>query len=140
MAWWAAAGTLIHAGDLPADATVPADVHRILGLGSSPLASYGGSGSFSIAIGTEAVEIVIRPDVRITRPVWHTGHQPGDEPMCILDTQTPHTLALRLPGWTGDVGLERILDDGAAAIPRAGPEPTWEVTPGRYRLVRLGSR
>ena len=139
-AWWATAGSLIHAGDLPADVTVPADVHRILGLGSSPLASYGGSGSFSIAIGSEAVEIVIRPDVRMTRPSWRTGHQPGDEPMCVLDTQTAHTLVLRLPGWSTGIALERLADGQVIVVPQSGDDSTWKVMPGRYRLVRNGGR
>lgn len=138
-AWWAADGVLIHAGDLPAEVAVPAGIRRIRGLGASPLASWGGSGPYAIDIGDQAVEIAIRPDLRVTRPVWRSGHQPGDEPMCVLDGAATHPLVLRLPGWTADVVLERLVSGAPVVIAQAG-ELRWEITPGIYRLRRTASR
>ncbi len=120
VAWWAADGVLFHAGDLPPGLVLPAGIHRILGIGASPLAAYAGSGSYSIDVAAEAVTMVIRPDARITRPVWRTGHQAGDEPMCALEDGVEHALDLRLPGWDAGVLLERIAGEVVVPVPMTG--------------------
>jgi hypothetical protein len=116
-----------------------AAVREIQGVGASPLASWGGSGSYRVVIGAEAVEITIEPDVAYLKPPSEHPRRRPWEKLCELDRATPHVFALHLPGWDGPVQVQR-LDDPAAPVTVEGPPFSWPARPGRYRVSRAAGR
>jgi len=109
---------------------------EIVGCGSSPLIEYAGSGAYFLAIGSDALELTILPDVSYPRPPWmKPGRWPWKEPTAVLDDKTAHPFTLRLPGWERDLIVRRVDGDKAQEVPLRSRN-SFSATPGKYRIER----
>lgn len=127
-------GVLRHTRSIDRLPVAAAAVRELQGVGESPLASWGGSGSYHVRLGADQVDITLQPDLTWLRAPSSPGGRWPWQRLCTLDDANPHPFTLRLPGWAPPVRVER---DGEPAVTLAGPELTWSARPGRYRLTRV---
>ncbi len=103
--------TLIYSESLPSEfdrhlLKGRRDFRRLVGRGTSPLASYGGTGLYFIdSVGEDAVQIQILPDAEFVVP--HYSHHKKGEKAVRLSTDRSHVFELKLPGYSE--GSEKIL-------------------------------
>lgn len=138
-AWWCADGILIHARSVGSEACAGVrggDLRQIAGLGSSPFASWEGSGAYFLRIGAQDIDLQIMPDAAYDRPFWQPvpSGSASAAAMCRLDERTAHRFSLALPGW-GPGTLVTCLDSGRTLAVEGGGL-SFQATPGRYRLSR----
>ena len=108
-------------------------LRQIIGCGSSPLASYEGSGAYFVQVEGDHVDLRILPDVSYLRPLWQGRGRPPWKPACTFDTQTPHRFSLHLPGWQGKLKIQSVR--GGTGQAAATTDGAFHVAPGQYRIV-----
>ncbi len=109
-------------------------VRELIGSGSSPLASYEGTGAYFLRVEGNHIDLQIMPDVSYLRPLWSGRGRAPHRPACKFDTQTRHRFSLHLPSWEGKLKVQSL--SGTAAESSATTNGTFEITPGRHRIVR----
>jgi hypothetical protein len=114
--------------------TISPRVREIAGCGRSPLVSYEGSGAYFVRVEDDHIDVQILPDVAYPRPLWQGPGRPPWTPTCAFDSSTPHRFSLHLPGWEGNLQVERITAGGAES--RQTTTGSFELSPGRYRISR----
>lgn len=129
--------TLVYARSIPSfPMPVPRTLRRVAGTGSSPLASYGGSGAYFIDIREGAVEIEIMPDVVYMRP---PETRDNAEPICRLDSNATHPFSLFIDKIGNDRSLDRGIlrrmpPGGGLIVKTRGPGITFDASAGRWLL------
>ena len=111
------------------------NVRELIGCGSSPLASYAGSGAYFVQLAGDHIDLRILPDVSYLRPLWSGHGRSPLKPACQFDAQTRHRFALHLPGWEGRLKIQNL--SGSAEKMESTTNGTFEIAPGQYRIVRV---
>lgn len=130
------ASTLMHSGpldNLPEGA--PCKPSRILGVGSSPLVTYDGTGIYHAKIDNGTMELVIHPDASFVLPHWQKQPRPWAK-ACRLDWDSRHRFTIHMDGWSGDISVVRLDGDTSSPIQNSGPIPDFDAAPGRYLIRR----
>jgi len=134
---WQSDEAFMHSDDVDWNPLgVPNAPEIIAGCGTSPLASYGGTGMYVLEINDDCVDLLILPDVRYTYPTWQRRSSKSPERVCELDTEAVHIFELRLAGWTDGVEVARLEGDRATSLTMLGPGTRFRAGPGQYQLTR----
>jgi hypothetical protein len=110
----------------------PTEPRRIVAVGNSPYADYGGTGLYVLArTGKDEWRLTVNPDQRL---VGNCLHGTFDSPLAELE-ENYQWFRLKLPGW-GDARCYRLRGDGEkmAAVPSV--EGGWLLRPGAYVIRR----
>ncbi|MEN6347430.1 MAG: carbohydrate binding domain-containing protein [Armatimonadia bacterium] len=111
-------------------------VKRIVGCGSSPVVTYGGTGAYFVEVGSDQIHVTLNPDATFVQPPWDRQRTRPWTLTCRLDRDTPHALTLRLAGWEGEVTVWRLDDGRETRIESRGPGMTFDALPGEYRVTK----
>lgn len=124
----------MHSGEVaPGQKPLPVEgVRKIVGLKSSPLVEYEGTGIYSINIHENKINISIEPNVTHVKPLW--GKDFLVEPVTILDTETSHPFTLLFDGWESAT-LFRV--EGEKMVEQfISEELKFNALPGEYVIER----
>ena len=101
--------------------------------GSSQFVSYKGTGVYFITIANDCVVIDIMPNKSYTMGRWRNNRT--KKPLTVLDTTTPHTFGLKLPGWARGTVL-RVAGGKETLVKTQGGRMRFQALPGRYVVRR----
>ena len=115
---------------------IHADVKDIVGVGSTPLVSYDGSGSYFIHVSDKQITVRIDPDVIVGKPPF-VGLIDG-KAVCAIDEKASHRFELHVPAWTngGPYSVWQTGPDGRRLIARGTGTPAADLTAGEYSIER----
>jgi hypothetical protein len=110
------------------------DFRRMVGRGTSPLASYEGTGLYFIdSVGEDAVRIQILPDAEFVVP-HYLGNGKG-ETAVRLSTDRSHAFELKLPGYSEDSKIVRTMARQPVNIKRTQGGIRFDAKPGETYLI-----
>ena len=111
------------------------DVNEIIGVGSSPLVSYDGTGGYFIHRSKKQIIVRINPDVIVGTPPF-VGLIDGRS-VCEIDERASHRFELHLPAWAnGPFSVWQAGPEGRHLVSRGNGMPVAEVTAGEYSIER----
>ncbi len=113
-----------------------AAVRHVFACGDSPYVTYGGTGIYTVEIGSDAVEIEISPDAEFVLPPWKGNRKGPWGRVCRLDSAMSHRFVLHHPGWRSGVSVWRIEKGQPTPVETEGGAPAFAARPGRYRIGR----
>ncbi len=127
-----------YSGDVsPDDFPQPVKgVDHILGLGSSPVVSYDGTGIYSVHISDNSISIELEPNTEQLKPLW--GKDFLVSLVTKLDYSTAHNFTLNIDAWDVDqCDLFRIVGEDKIKAEFAGNGKfSFDAVPGRYEVSR----
>ena len=111
-------------------------VDHILGLGSSPVVSYDGTGIYSVHISDNSISIELEPNTEQLKPLW--GKDFLVSLVTKLDYSTAHNFTLNIDAWDVDqCDLFRIVGEDKIKAEFAGNGKfSFDAVPGRYEVSR----
>jgi hypothetical protein len=123
---------LLHSGPLDWDCLpVHPEVATIIGVGSSPLVSYDGTGAYFISVSASQIRIEVFPDDLVGKPPY-IGLVDGK--ICKLDHAAVHQMQLHLAGWSTTCKAWRLEKDSRVSIPLAAGKLAIDVAAGQYDI------
>ena len=125
-----------HSGDVTqwCPLNVSDGVRSIVGVGSSPLVTYTGTGIYFIDERDGELFVTLEPNHRWLREPWDSRLQTK---VSALDYDTPNTMDIRLKAWKeGKYTLYRISDGKRQKAGVLDGLGGMSLTPGDYVIVR----
>lgn len=137
LAVWSDADRLYYTRDIRGNCPlrISSKLKEIIGLGSSDVVSYTGTGIYFININEDSIRLEIMPDHHWIQEPWNSkAHGKVSE----IDYTKVNTLSLYLNGWDkGDYTLWAIDGDNKKELKTISSLDDIALTPGEYLITRI---